>query len=224
MVTSTLELSASLFAANPLELGQTIQKCLQAGIHHLHLDIMDLHYVPNLALSFDSIHQIAQQYPSCTLDVHLMVQDPISAVDKLPSKGIRHIFFHPLPDLADNLPIIEHIHKTEARAGCTLNPNESWATISPLLTHVSCALIMGVIPGFSGQAFQNTAYQHLQKIGDHPHIHWAIDGGVNLKTLPLIQNYPINHCVLGSALVRGNIQKNAHDIFTSLNHHDCTAG
>jgi ribulose-phosphate 3-epimerase len=211
-----LELSASLFAANPLEFGQTIQKCLQAGIHHLHLDIMDLHYVPNLALSFDTIHQITQQYSSCTLDVHLMVQDPIIAVDKLPPKGIRHVFFHPHTNPTTNLQIIKHIQKTEALAGCTLNPNECWSTISPLLTHVSCALIMGVIPGFSGQVFQATAYQHLQKIGNHPHIHWAVDGGVNPKTLPLIQNYAVNHCVLGSALVRGNIQKNYHSIQASL--------
>ena len=216
MATQSLELSASLFAAHPLKIAETIQDCLKIGIRHLHLDIMDMHYVPNLALSFDTVQCIAETFPTCTLDIHLMVQNPITAITKLPQKSIRHLYFHPHAEHAVNQKIIQHIHEIDALAGCTLNPNESWEVIAPLLDKVHCGLIMGVIPGFSGQKFQDKALQNLKKIHTYPDIHWAVDGGVNSQTLPMIQEFPVDHCVLGSALVQGNIQKNYHSLQESI--------
>lgn len=212
-----LELSASLLACPPLDIRQAIKNCLDLGIKHLHLDVMDHNYVPNLALNYDSILAISNQFPECILDIHLMVKSPMAALNRLEGVKARRIFIH--TDSDDSMTkILRSIDSLNAEAGITLNPNQSWNEISPYLTEVKNGLIMGVNPGFSGQKLQNQALESLIQIQKHPEVIWSFDGGVNYQTLPSLMQFPLTHFVLGSALFSGKPEENIKKIQSLFYH------
>tara|TARA_A100001015_G_C14942468_1_gene693154 strand:+ start:35 stop:715 length:681 start_codon:yes stop_codon:yes gene_type:complete len=201
------EFSASLLAANPLKIQEEVEKCLQASVYHMHLDVMDNNYVPNLALSYDTIIAISRLFPQCLLDIHLMVENPNISMARLQNVRARRIYFHS-DSKESTSSIISNIEKIGAEPGIVINPTQSWKSIESILPKVEHGLIMGVQPGFAGQAFQTSCYQHLERIKDIPEISWAIDGSVNCNTLAKLLAYPIKHYVLGSALFKGNIANN----------------
>ena len=215
-LSSDPEISASLLAADPLNILHALQACAQAQVHILHIDIMDDVFVPNLAINYATIAAIAKRYPQFELDVHLMVTDPFRALQKLRNISIRRIFFHPSPQI-DCLEVIKRIHALNAQAGCVINPDEPWSRITPYLRATECGLIMGVTPGFSGQKFQTQCLLHLDRIKEHPEVSWALDGGVKPEIAHHIATYDIDHYVLGSGLFQGNVSKNLLGFSSAIN-------
>ncbi len=213
-MTSTIEFSASLLAANPLQLHNAITSMIAAGIYHAHYDIMDMHYVNNLGLNIQTLSAIHQQFPKLTIDLHYMVKniDHALAHTQL-NPQIRTIYFHPA---AAKQPeeTIQNIHSAGIAAGIAINPTDAPTHYTHLLKHTSHVLIMGVTPGFSGQAFQNQAIKQLEYIKKNANkkITYALDGGMNPSTIPLIPTNSVDRIILGSALFNNNsIDSNIQD-------------
>lgn len=199
------EFSASVLAANPLTVADDILQVTRHGIKSLHLDIMDNHYVDNLALSFDTATAIINRFPHLNHDVHLMIEHPESALDRLPLDAIRMITFHPVTT-ENPIAFIEKIKKY-CIASVAINPDENIHDFTDVLNAANHCLIMGVTPGRCGQAFQPSALTNINALYTMNRentcpIQIAIDGGVNKTTLPSILNtkVPIAQAVMGSAL------------------------
>ena len=199
------EFSASVLAADPLRLHEQITKAARLGITSLHLDIMDNHYVNNLALSYDTVTSIAQQFSDLTCDVHLMVSNPEDAISKLPLHALRSVVFHASTS-KNPLQTIQRIQKT-CQAGVAINPNEDYSDIKNLLEQADYCLVMGVTPGRCGQAFQPQVLNQLQALNTEIRskklrCQICIDGGVNTVSIPSIidQDIAIQTAVIGSAL------------------------
>lgn len=204
------EISASILAANPLEIKKSIESIVSIGLDSLHIDIMDLNYVDNLALNFDLIKAIEQTFPRLNLDIHLMVTNVEKALHCLAGTHPRSISFHP-KTVRNHKKIIQKIQSHTA-AGIVINPDERAEDFFDLLPLVDVCTIMSVTPGRCGQAFQQTALCSLQKIHHHlqsqgQQCRLSIDGGINLNTLPLIQDQKMPlQAIIGSGLL-----KNIHD-------------
>lgn len=69
-------LSPSLMCMDMMKLTEQL-RFLNSKADRLHVDIMDGHYVKNLALSASFVAQI-RPYTSLPIDVHLMVEAPVS--------------------------------------------------------------------------------------------------------------------------------------------------
>ena len=199
---------ASLLAANPLHLETAIEECLRAGIDSLHLDVMDMHYVPNLALNIDTIKAIVIAYPKLALDIHIMSTKPLAMIQQLQQQAIQpeRIFFHLQTWEQCNQRIRSAIHKLGAKAGICLNPNDHLNAFCAQLPHYDAGLIMGVQPGFCGQSMysstpdrldtilkQRRTQQHRYQIG--------VDGGVNCTTLAQLSTQSPDFYMVGSALM-----------------------
>ena len=50
-----MKLSASILSADHLNLGRDIDRAYEAGCELLHLDIMDGHFVPNIAIGICTV-------------------------------------------------------------------------------------------------------------------------------------------------------------------------
>jgi len=70
-----VKIGASIMCANMLNLAEDIYNLDRAMVDYFHIDIMDGHFVLNLALSFDLIRQI-KTITNTPIDVHLMVDNP----------------------------------------------------------------------------------------------------------------------------------------------------
>lgn len=89
-----VKLSPSILGANFLKLEDTIVKLKEQGIKELHIDIMDGHFVPNIAFGIDQIKMIKQIACDIELDVHLMVTNPEIFIDALVEAGANTITIH----------------------------------------------------------------------------------------------------------------------------------
>ncbi|MHB1628135.1 MAG: ribulose-phosphate 3-epimerase [Bacilli bacterium] len=171
-----LHLSASLMCADPLRIGEEIRQLEDAGIDGLHIDIMDGHFVPNLALSLDLATKV-RRVTHLPIDVHLMVDDPEYYVNRLIGGHPHAIAFHLQPHVqAERLKatLLGHGVKT-GLAITSITEVDGIAAVAP--DYVLC---MSVPPGFAGQSFDEDAYPLVEAIhGRCPELPIWVDGAIN---------------------------------------------
>ncbi len=171
-----LYLSASLMCADPLRIGEEIRQLEDAGIDGLHIDIMDGHFVPNLALSLDLAAKV-RQATRLPIDIHLMVDDPEDYVARLVGEHPHAIAFHLEPHVqAERLKATLQDHGVKTGLALTsLAEVDRIAAVAP--DYVLC---MSVPPGFAGQPFDENVYPLVEAIhGHYPALPIWIDGAIN---------------------------------------------
>ena len=70
-----MKVSASILSADYLHLGGDIDRAVDAGCDYLHIDVMDGHFVPNLAIGLGAVQALKQEN-RLRKDVHLMIAQP----------------------------------------------------------------------------------------------------------------------------------------------------
>lgn len=176
-------LMPSLLACDFANLQQEIRDIESTGVHGLHLDVMDGHFVPNLSFGLPVIEAI-RAVTDLPLDVHLMIDNPAEYAARYRDAGADCITVH-AEVLDDPRPLLDEIRESGAMAGLSLNPPTPLETILPALPHCDLVLVMSVMPGFGGQEFDPVALEKLSRLRDDPACDalLEVDGGVNPSTI-----------------------------------------
>lgn len=183
LVDATPAVLPSLLACDFARLADEIQSVEAAGATALHLDVMDGHFVPNLSFGLPVIEAI-RGVTALPLDVHLMITNPADYAANYRKAGADAVTFH-AEVVEDPRPLLDEIRSLGAVAGLSLNPPMAVEAIEPSLPHCDLVLVMSVMPGFGGQAFNPVALEKLRWLRDHPacHAQLEVDGGVNADTI-----------------------------------------
>lgn len=211
-----MKISASLLAADLARLGEEAENVIESGADWLHIDVMDNHYVPNLALSPSVIKHLRGYGVSCPFDVHIMASPAESLIDECIKLEAEHITFH--RECVNN-PIeqIAKIHSHNLKAGIAINPNEKAESFKELAKVVDFLLIMTVYPGFAGQEFIEKAASNLESAkifkSINPKLKLIVDGGINTDNSSLVKKLGADIIVAGSALFKS---ENYHQTIESL--------
>ncbi len=186
----------SLIAANLLNLKKEIT-LLDPHVPGYHIDIMDFHFVPNLAMSPDLVNAIRKTTNKPFL-VHLMVEYPERYFDKINLRKGDTVSVHPeAPSELSIRDLLEAIRQRGWTPSIALNPETSVSIIKELEPeHV---LLMAVNPGFSGQEFMPLVYDKLKELKDYT---VAIDGGVDKDNARKLIVAGADQLVVGSALFK----------------------
>lgn len=197
-----ITLYPSLLAADQLNL-QTALDQLDPYADGYHIDIMDHHFVPNLAGSADMIHAVAA-HTNRRLWIHLMVDSPHlwTSILNLPAQSM--ITFH-AESTKDPLKLIHAIKRLGWNAGIALKPSTPIDLIYPLLAQLDHLLIMAVEPGFAGQKFLPTTIEKIATADNYRQahslaLHIAVDGGITKELLPSLQQAGVDEVAIGTAL------------------------
>ena len=211
----TIRIAPSILAADFLHLEENIRQCESAHADLIHCDVMDGHFVPNLTFGPPIIRQLSKT-TTLELDVHLMIEAPERSVDAYRMAGAAAITVH--QEVSPHLHrTLSHIRSMGVRAGVSLNPSTPLHTIRDTLDQIDILLIMTVNPGFGGQSFIPSMLPKIQMADEWrkqglAHYTIAVDGGVNLETVPDIVRAGADTLIAGTAVFDGNITRNLQSL------------
>jgi ribulose-phosphate 3-epimerase len=192
-----LLLSASLMCARLAELGPEVRRLDAAGVDSLHVDIMDGHFVPNLALNLDFVRAIRPMTRK-PIHVHLMTEDPESYLDGAADAGVDLLFFH-LEATTMPLRLAAQIEARGIGAGIALNPSTPLPDLPELLS-VPNLLVMAVEPGFAGGSRIRSTPARVAALRERGYSgSITVDGSIDEETIPPLWHAGANAFVCGSS-------------------------
>ena len=172
-----------------------------AGARALHLDVMDGHFVPNLSYGAPVIKDW-RPHTDLPFDTHLMISDPGRYVDDFLKAGCDVVIFH-IEVVQDPVALARAIRAAGGQASVALNPPTPAEAVLPFLDELDAVLVMSVMPGFGGQAFEPAVLAKVRAFrAARPDLRISIDGGINPGTAADAVAAGANQLVAGSAVFR----------------------
>ena len=202
-----MHISASLLAADYARLGEEMQRAEKAGVDSFHFDMMDGHYVPNLALTPDHLKAL-RPYSKLPFHVHLELDNPDHVLTN----------FQPFPadmvivqwnTLVDPSVTFERLRSKNTKIGLGLNPDEALEDASTVLQDIDLLLLLGVFPGFGGQTIQPGMAERIasaRRLAErhNPRMAIAVDGGVKPENAMTLLKVGADILIMGTALFQSS--------------------
>ena len=178
-----IELAPSILSADFARLGEQVLAACEGGASVIHVDIMDGHFVPPIALGAVVVASL-RPVTRLVLHGHLMVDAPESYFDELAQAGLDMVSFH-LEAVGDPAPAIRKARGAGMGVGLTINLETPVSDLSPHLESVDDVMLMSIRPGWSGQELNPDVYPRLQAVRQQIDrrgldVELEIDGGVKM--------------------------------------------
>jgi len=171
----------SVLAADFGRLREQVRDVVGAGAEVIHVDVMDGHFVPALAMGPQAVAALRDF--DVLLDVHLMVERPERHVAEFARAGAHNITVH-----AEATPHVHYALQAIREAGCTagvaITPSTPAEALSEVRGDLWVALCMTVNPGWGGQAFIASSVDKVRRLRElvGPETELEVDGGIDART------------------------------------------
>ncbi len=178
------EIVPSLLSADFTRLKSAIRSMERLGVHRLHLDVMDGHFVPNLTIGPFIVAAI-RRITNLHLETHLMISNPELFIKPFIEAGSDTVMIH-IEVVPDPRHLLQEIRALGAVPGLVINPPTPFSAVAPYLSAIDHFLIMTVNPGFGGQSLIPSALTKVSQARDLSEQHnflIEVDGGINRATI-----------------------------------------
>lgn len=190
-------------------------KDMQGIADFLHCDIMNENFVPKNTYDYNLLNNINRN-SLIMLDVHLMVNEPMLDIPKYIEAGANIITVHyeAFEDKENLVKTIDFIKQNNTLAGITLNPATSLKEVKSFMFNCDLVLVMGVVPGRSGQSLipeMIDRVKEIYKFREENNLSFKIefDGGVNLENAQKLVESGVDILVSGSYVFKSEDRKKA---------------
>ena len=197
-------IAPSVLAADFSRLGEEVAR-VEPQADLLHVDVMDGHFVPNLAVGIPVIASL-RGITKLPLDCHLMTLNPDRYLEPLKEAGADIVTVHieVFPNPAD---IAAQARAVGLGFGLVINPPTPVQAVEPFVELTDMVLVMAVDPGFGGQQFDQTVLgkvERLRKFVDSAGLGTdiEIDGGIDLTTIRPARDAGADVFVAGTSVFR----------------------
>jgi len=192
----------------------SVLKLNRTNTSYVHIDVMDGKFVSDTQFSLNEITAVnrVSKYP---MDVHLMVNDPISYIVKLRNMNISYITFH-LEIRKNKDKIIKLIKDMGYKVGISIKPGTDIEKLRPYLDDIDMILVMSVEPGCGGQKFIDSTLDRVKEVKklikeSKRDIKIEVDGGINGENISKLSDVDI--AVVGTYIINSN---NYYDVIEKL--------
>lgn len=195
---------------------EEFEKNLQAVEHEcslIQVDVLDNTLFPNTNW-WDPV-TIGQMKTNVQMEAHLMVENPIPIVEQFK----QHVptFVRAIVSAEMHRPlgaVIGHIRDIlKLKVGVAINPETPLHEIEEVLHEIDQLTIMGVHPGFQGQAFGDSLhmndpeaiFEKITQARNHQNgLTIELDGGVTDELFERLKDVGLNRLCIGSLIFRSD--------------------
>ncbi|MEN6645576.1 MAG: ribulose-phosphate 3-epimerase [Armatimonadia bacterium] len=180
-----LLISTSMLSANFTVLGEEVKSLEAAGADWLHWDCMDGHFTDQLTHG-PLVLKALRPLTTLFFDAHLMLTNPEPQIPLFVDAGADGISIH-IETTDEPARLLDDIRARGCKSCLTVNPPTPLDDIERLLPHSDVIMLMGVIPGYAGQAYHPETTDRIRQVRaliDKAGLPTMIevDGGVNGTT------------------------------------------
>jgi len=195
------KIAPSILSADFSRLGDEINSVSSAD--YIHFDVMDGIFVPNISIGIPVLSSV-RAATDMTLDVHLMITQPVRYVRRFAEAGADIVVFHVEADTPENIAAaIKEVKDCGKKVGLSVKPGTSADALLPYLDELDLVLVMTVEPGFGGQKFMADMMPKLNKLrgiidSRGLSCELEVDGGINPETATMCIEAGADVVVAGS--------------------------
>src|SRR5215470_3003000 len=203
MQNQVIKLAPSILAADFARLGEQVGEAEQAGADRIHVDVMDGHFVPNIAIGAPIVQSLRRgtQIP---METHLMISDPDSFLDEFAEAGSTSFLVH--WEGNNNLHrTVQRIKGLGKGAGVAINPATPAGVLEEILPDLDQVLVMIVNSGFGHQHFLRSTLPKIRRVAEmidqfNSNCELGVDGGIDEVTAPTAVAAGANVLVAGTSV------------------------
>jgi ribulose-phosphate 3-epimerase len=204
-----VKLAPSILAADFARLGEQVAEAERAGADRIHVDVMDGHFVPNIAIGAPIVQSL-RRVTRLPLETHLMISNPDFFLDEFAEAGSDSFLVH--WEGNNNLHrTVQRIKGLGKRAGVAINPGTPASVLEEILADLDQVLVMTVNPGFGHQHFLESTLPKLRRVAQliervRPDCELEVDGGIDETTAPMVVAAGANVLVAGTSVFNAGKQ------------------
>ncbi|CDU20722.1 ribulose-phosphate 3-epimerase [Plasmodium yoelii 17X] len=197
-------IAPSVLASNISKLAEETKRMEDLGAEWIHLDVMDMHFVPNLSFGPPVINNLKKFTNNIFFDVHLMVENPEKYVSLLKTSNQLTFHFEALnEDIEKCIELAKIIKSNNMWCGISLKPKTSVEKLVPIIDTnlIDTVLVMTVEPGFGGQSFMHDMMSKVSFLRKkYKNLNIQVDGGLNIETTEISASHGANIIVAGTSI------------------------
>lgn len=189
------------------------------GLPEIHVDVTDGKFVPMVSWPYenkDSVVEAAELLESFSLEVDLMVSNPIEAAKQWLKAGADQLVFH-----VETLTVSELKNFTETydvTIGIAASNSTPLEKVYEYIKYCDYIQVMGIAEiGSQGQPFDKSCLERIKNIRtEYKEMAISIDGSVNSKTLSMLSELSLDRYIVGSAIMATESPRNTYLDLTKL--------
>ena len=207
-----VEVSTSILNVKEGEESQTFFALEKAHTDYFHIDVMDGKFVEkNTYQKMIEYSSYIKRISNLPLDVHLMVEDVEQGIEDFLAVEPNQITFHyeACKNSEEVKRYIDLIKNNNSKVGISVKPQTDVEKIYEFLPFIHTVLIMTVEPGKGGQTYLSDMTAKIEKLKKYCdendlEVEIEVDGGINLKTAPIVKEAGADVLVSGVAILMAN--------------------
>ena len=212
-------IAPSMLASDFGNLNSEITMVNDSKADWFHIDVMDGVFVPNISFG-TPIMNVLKKNANKPLDVHLMIVNPDSYIEKFAELGSSILTVH--------FEACTHLHRTiqkikslNMKAGVAINPHTPVSSLEAIIKEIDIVCIMSVNPCFGGQSFIETTYQKIEDLKslikkNNSSALIEIDGGVTYDNAKKLVEKGADVLVAGSFVFKSDNPTNTISSLSNL--------
>ena len=205
--------SVSIDPVPDRELLPYLKEMQEYKVDYIHCDVMDGNFVPKVTYDERYVDTINKKTIT-PLDVHLMIEHPERQIDKYIDAGanILTVHYEAYSTRKSLVKDLDHIRERGVLAGVAICPGTEINNVVDFLNHVDVILLMGVVPGLSGQKFIDNVYLKIKMLDNirkqfNFKFILAVDGGITKEVAEKIKELGADMIVSGTYIYKSDQRK-----------------